>query len=550
MPPRLPTPPLVALGLAVTMVGAVVAATLLAPSRAHAFDPDVHRVLTVRALRGQIKHGSVLPPDLEALIDFYGWLGWSMADRGGDEAGKARFRRLFPARRDFDALGVRSLLSLSQDPNIEVWGISRVTKDEEPDRFSAVADGAARPISDHRDRNRVRFTAQHVEAKTPYGGYVPLDPRTLNLGPATGPGSEAWAHTALPTGVTSLTADPASGLRVVPYVPGIAVRGGAAEMAQLHMDLSVLALYWGDSQYKQTAEYLSLVWLGAALHYVQEAASPLHNVQLGSPALIEAMAARYRRAALRTGGGRWGPLENPVPAALRMRRNLRIVADRWLAGHVNAALDDTPTNPRVAAALKKLAEEDTPFDKAVRPGLQPWLKPPTKEEPSAKGRGAVSVLVDALAVAGAEEGAALYDALAVVTKPRWRSGDEGLAEVGALASSPWVAPPAGGATAEQRAAWRTIEEVQVRSLRRAAAATKLAFDAWLNANPHAALDRLRRVRTVALEREARESADWAKRTENPAFQRDPWWAWVEVGGGLVVLLLGIAGWLWRRRRRT
>ncbi len=522
------------------LICAATLGALVVPSRSHAFDPDVHRILTVRSLRGQIQHGTVLPPDMAALIDFYSWLGWSLAQRGGDEAGKQRFRKLFPARNDFDAIGVRRLLGLSHDPSIEIWGITEVTKEPEPDRFSTAADASARPITDRRDRNRVRFSLQRTQIKGPWGLPVPLDPRTLNLGPAVGEGSETWARTALPSALTSTSAPASSGLRVVPYVAGVAVRGGAAEMAQVHMDLSVLALYWGDSQYKQTAEYLSLVWLGAALHYVQEAASPLHNVQLGSPKLLEAMAARHRTAALKTGGGLWGPLPNPVIAGLRMRRNLRIVGDRWLAAQVAAALDDAAAPKSVVTALAELRKTGSPFEMAVRPGLQPWLQPPSKAEPSAKGRGAVSVLVDSLAAAGAADGAALYDALAAVTKPRWRSGDQALQEMGGLAAPPW-----GEGTA---AAWATIEDIQTRALRRGGTATILAFDAWLNANPHAALDRLRRVRTVALEREAVDMAAWVTRVENPAGLRDPRWAYGEGAAGLLVVVLG-GLWIRRRRRR-
>lgn len=311
-------------------------------------------------------------------------------------------------------------------------------------------------------------------------------------------------------------------------------------MAQLHMDLSVLALYWGDSQYKQTAEYMSLIWLGAALHYVQEAASPLHNVQLGSPALLAAMQKRHRARALRTGGGMWGPLPNPVIAALRMRRNLRVVGDRWLSDQVTTALDGAPQSERVALALKELRQGDQPLDAAVRPGLAPWLKPPSKQEPSAKGRGAISVLVDSLAAAGAADGAALYDALATVTLPKWRSGDEALRETGHPVGVPWQQ----GDTA----AWAVIDDVQSRALRRAATATVLAFDGWLNANPHAALDRLRRVRTVALDREKRDAAAWQERTVNPAFVKEPRWAYAELGGAGLVLLLLIGGMMWRRRR--
>ncbi|MCO4761450.1 MAG: hypothetical protein KC502_08095 [Myxococcales bacterium] len=520
-------------------VALVLACTGVLPQVAQAFSPDVHRIMTVRTLRGQIKHGTVLPPDLAALMDFYSWLGWSLAKRGGDEAGKARFRAMYPERQDFDAIGIRRLLSLSLDPNIEVWGISSVTKEAEPDRFSVAADACARPIMDRRDHNRVAVDASFKPEIGRFGAEVPLDPRALNFGPASGDGSGAWAHTALPTGLTSTHAAPSSGHRVVPFMPGLAVRGGAAEMAQLHMDMSVLAMYWGDSQFKQTAEYMSLVWLGAALHYVQEAASPLHNVQLGSPELLANIARRHWVAALKSGGGLWRPLPNPVIGGLRVRRNLRIIGDRWLSKQVSSALDDLPTSPAIASAMANLQAGDQAFDDAVRPGLEPWLQRPTKTEPSAKGRGAISVLVDSLAAAGAEDGARLYDALMAVSAPTWTTGETLLAEHGALKQQPWQA---GSATA-----WADIEEIQGRALRRGAAATTLAFDAWLNGNPHAALDRLRRVRTIALLQQAPARKAWDLRARDPRWVRDPRWAAGE-GAALALVLLLLYG-LWRRRRR-
>ncbi len=514
------------------------------PRTALAFDPAVHRTLTVRSLRGQIKHGSVLPPELKDLIDFYTWLGWSMATRGSDEAGKARFRALFPGRQDFDGIGVRRLLSLSLDPGITVYGVTQVGKDPEPDRFSTLADASTRPPRDGRDTNRVAFTKAHERVTGPDGAPTPLDPRTLQHGPAVGPGSGEWAHTALPPAATGVDAPAAKGLRVVPVLPGVAVRGGAAEMAQLHMDLSVLAQNWGDTQYKQTAEYLSLVWLGGALHYVQDAASPLHTVQLSSPGLLAHLDAAFRARALRTGGGVWAPLERPVGDTLALRRRLRITADRLLAHQVEAVLDESAAPASITAAMRALGEGDPAFDEAVRPGLEPWLQPPRKDEPSAKGKGAVSVIVDSLAAAGAEDGAALYDLLLVVAKPRVLSGERTVAEVGALSAPLWREAESD----EVRVALDAIAAIQARALRRAATATRMAFDAWLNANPVAALDRLRRVRTVALEREAIDVSAWQARTDLASLRqvRAPAWAAAEVGGALLLVLLAV-GWLRRRR---
>jgi len=148
----------------------------------------------------------------------------------------------------------------------------------------------------------------------------------------------------------------------------------------------------------------------------------------------------------------------------------------------------------------------------------------------------VSVLVDALAAAGAADGAALYDALAVVTLPRWRDGAADLPETAPSSAVPWRTDD----SAATAAAWAQIEEIQARALRRASTATMLAFDAWLNANPHAALDRLRRVRTLALAREARATTTWARRTQNAAFVHDPRWAYAEIAGALALLLLAVA----------
>ena len=499
----------------------------------HSLPSEANRVLSVRALRGQIQHGTVLPPQLRELIEFYRWLGWSLATRGGDEAGKARFRSLYVDPQDFDGIGVRRLLSLSLNPEITVFGITEVTKVAEPDRFSVLADAATRPALDRRCQDRAAYNKQHERRKNEQGEVIALDPVILNWGPVEGLGSDEWSRAALPPGATSTNADERSGLSVVEVAPGVEVRGGAAELAQLHMDMSVLAVNWGDQEFKQVAEYLSLIWLGGAFHFVQQAADPLNNVQLSGRNMMVWLRARGRQGGVHTLGGWLGEWRPQGPSALRLRAALKRAADAWLNRRIHAALDGDLTEGPLAEALTKLSKGDPEFDAAVRPGIQPWLQSPKKPEPSAKGRGAVSVVVDALAAAGVADGAKAYDLLIDLT---------GVASLSDVPQDLKLQLPASSPKTKDKL--QALEAIYARAMLRGATATQMAFDAWLNANAKSALDRLRRVRTLGLEREMTQE-DRAHTLHALVRPRriSPWWA-----GLPAALLLLVAVGIVRRRR--
>ncbi|HAN31159.1 MAG TPA: hypothetical protein DCQ06_06125, partial [Myxococcales bacterium] len=467
-----------------------IVATLGWPQQGFVLPIEANRIVTVRALRGQIEHGTVLPPQMDEVIDFYGWLGWSMATRGGDEAGKARFRALYPDPKSFDGIGVRRLLSLSHSPDYTVYGVTGITKSAEPDRFSSLADASTQPFKDGRGRDRIAFDGQYKPQNTDQGAAIALDPGVLNWGPLQGAQSDEWSRAALPPGATATDADDASGLRVVPLVADVEVRGSAARLAQVHMDMSVLVINWGDTEFKQVAEYLSIAWLGAALHYVQQASDPLNNVQLSSVRMRAWIDQKERRNGLLTLGGWLGTWKPATAQALLLRIALKRAADQWLKAQIEAILDGDIREGPLAKALESLGQGDSNFDQVVRPGIQPWLQPPKKPEPSAKGRGAVSVVVDVLAAAGAHEGAKAYDLLFELT---------GAAELPEVTAT--TALQVHTDTTANKEAVKTLEAIYARAMLRAATATRLAFDGWLNANAKAALDRLRRVRTLELEHE-------------------------------------------------
>ena len=287
------------------MVVFVVGALTLPSTQASAFSVEVHRAITRLALAEHENKGTLAPPASGELVQFYAWFGGAMAT-GGDPAAQKAFRERFNSPAAFNARGIRHFLAMTEDPEVRVFGITRVEHKKRVGQLELLVAASAYPDLDRRNQRRLLYGEEGEPERLEDGRAVPFDPMAQNMGGPEGLASQAHAHYALPGAITP-TDDPEI-LRNEPWRFAVApawdapVKTYADEMAQLHLDMAILARAWGEQEFRAAADYLAMVWLGAGLHYVQDAAGPLHNVQVGSYQLFaRAKKAWYLRALL-TGG--------------------------------------------------------------------------------------------------------------------------------------------------------------------------------------------------------------------------------------------------------
>jgi len=520
------------------------------PAQVGAFSTDVHRWLAERALRGVVLAGPVQTPTTEDHIGFYLWLGNTLAARSDDAArdGKdaERFRARFPSARHFDAFGIRGFLGLSQEPTPAILGLDDIAPVGQVDRFNFAVDGAARPDVDRRNQNRFAYDAKRALRRDSRGEPLPADPVILNMGGLRGLGSQAHAHYQL--AVENPSDDPEV-LRTAPwnFVKATGFDGpvetSAAQMAQLHLDMAILALHWGEENGKPEAEYLALAWWGAGLHYVQDAAGPLHNVQVGAYGLFVHAKLLWWRRALASGGGFVGVLPTFVVYAQELIRAVHLFSEQWAARELEALRMGRPTAAALAHAWTQTAIDDPELAAALGDRLKPHLAGPYQVQPIDEGAG--QILVHTLARLGAREGAPMYAAGLRAMSPLLRDCDARLGDDEPIRDD-HVGDRSDGDVADALGEMATLH---ARSVRRATTATRLYWQALVEGSADAAARRLRRQRLDALDAGDRRLEAYVRappRPEAAYSERSPAILAGEVGAALA--LLGALAW-WLRRRR-
>jgi hypothetical protein len=534
-------------GVAFVFAGMLVA-TLVSP--AQAWSPDTHVSLLLRGLGERVEHGAMVLPEPEDIVGFYKWLSYSLAGaREPDAGGRERFFALYPEPKTFDAIGARRFFGLTADPNVEVFGVSAFDRDAELDRYDVLLFASSRWHSDGRFRQPHRFGPNHRPLHLADGNLIPDDPRTLHFGPLEGAASDEWARTALPTAATATDdgwLERAPWRFVAPVSEGVEVVGGAARMVQIHMDMALMALAWGGMELKIAGEYLSIVWLGAAMGLVLDASSPFAAVQAGSPSLWRAAAAAHRLRALRTGGGVWAPLPTRAWLAARIRRNLRVIGERLIEAEILREIERPGSSPSAAALLAGLAEDDPDFARTLRERAGPWLRHDGKPDAFEDGIGAGYLGVVALADAATADASRAYDLVAAIADDRWLSGDELLgdqpaADVRLLADADDPAV---------ELARRELLAMTARAMRRSMTLQRQLLLIWQTANGRSALGRLRQGGLAHLEDRVARQLPWREGAIAPVggfgAERIGWVAAAELA--LALALLAAAALWWRRRR--
>lgn len=512
----------------------------------------VHRAIMLRALDGTVEHGPLALPQPSEVFGFYRWLALTLAGASEpDHDGAARFRGHYPSEQSVDAMGVRVFLGLTTDPEVDVHGIGTFDRNRELDRFDALVFAAEKIHEDRRFRAPIRRDGAYAALRLADGSPLPDDPQTLHFGPLEGPASEDWARSALPTAVTTteeaaLASEPWR--FVAPVCADVPVGGGAATMAQLHTDMALMAYVWASVEFKAAGEYISLVWLGAAMAVVLDAASPFATVQAGSPALWEAAGRAWRWDALRSGGGLWRPMASRAWHAVRIRHNLRVIGEHLIARAVEEAVDAEATDGPAAALLAAAAQDDAAFLALLQARGAPWLQLDNRPEPFADGEGTASLVVAGLAEAATADAARAYDLVAAIAAPRWLRSDA-LLDPAQLGASTLLGDATSAASQE---AQRELLAIAARTLARGATGQRLLWRVWNRGHGRSSLGRLRQGGLRHLQARAVRSAGFVAGQLPPpgalGGEDRRWVGLVELalGGGL---LTGGALLLWRRRRR-
>lgn len=538
-------PPLRRIGRVATLV----AALSLISAPVQAFSVDVHRWLTEQALRGVVPIGPLMTPTEEQYMQWWLWFGRAMASPSGsaelDGSDPKRFASRYPGPRSFDAFAIRGFLGLSQEPTPAVMGLDDYDREGEIDRFNLVVRGSAQPDVDRRNQERFAYDAKRLPLKTADGRRVPADPAALNMGGPTGLDSQAHAHYQL---ATEKPSDDPEILQTEPWNFAVAlgfdgpVETSAAEMAQAHLDMAIVMRAWVDEQQGVVSDYLPILWASAGLHYVQDAAGPLHNVQVGSYDVFKRAKLMWYLQGLKTAGGYLGDLPTFMSIGVDLLGNLHLFSEAWMARELDQLRLGKPGVKPLQAVWAAPDKPDSELIKALGQKLDPHLADPFKVQPWQDGQGAATILVHTLARLGSRDGAAIYKAAldladGEVLQVGYRLSDKMPLQAKHLAS---------GEAAEQAAA--QMGELHARSLARAMTATRLYWRAYEQGNDDTAARRLRRFSLNRLEKEAVRQKAWmaaAPKNALKAEQRP------EFAAGLAVaatLLSGLTVW-WLRRRK-
>ena len=507
---------------------------------AAAFSVNTHRFITERALRGIIPIGNMSGLPEDSLVNFWVWFGETSAVdemKAGDLDGW-RFRQHFPVPQMFAAAAVRGYLGLNFDIRRKITGLDTIEGLNGTERFDAHIQGSALPDLDGRNQDRILLDRHGDPMHLKSGQLVPFDPMTLNMGELTGLSSQAHAHYQLAADKPSddievLKKEPWNFVMAIGF-PG-PVTTYAAWMAQMHLDVSTLAEFWGHVKMTSAAEPIQVTWLAAGMHYVEDAAGPLHTVQVGSYELFKRAKLTFWAEAVKTCGGYCGTLPSFPKIGLGFLHNHHLMAEAWLEEQVYNAIAKRPAHPEIAKAWAAMDQDDPELMAALGDKLKPYMGGPTKTAPWEDGRGLATVLVETEAKLASRDGAALYEAAMLAGAPTLTALGTYLPDDGG-----WHPEYLGDSKDPAvKAAIDTMARIQAKSLRRAATAVRIYYRALDTASIDASGRRLRRACLDNLEAAEKRREKYAANPPPDAVHvvKDPWFLAGDLVGFLVFLVL-------------
>jgi hypothetical protein len=516
-----------------------------------AYAVEVHRILTFTALHeaGLEVPADPIDPNLPVLIR-----------QGIDDHG-----RLTPELHDtwvarypsgtFDVWAEKELLLLSPAATVEGIDTTTVPPDSSgaaPTLLSVASVGATQPDNDFRNRDRLAYDADRKPLVDSFGRQVAADPALLNLGKLGVLSSQAHAHYGLADVQFSddpevLKSDPRR-FAVASAYPKGPILSIAAEMAQEHMDLALLAGL-SDLPGAQT-----LCWehSGQGLHYLEDVGNPIHAVQVGLYDFFVDAYVQHLEHELLTAGGYAAPLQSFPSVGMQILTNHHTISEELTRKRIVEAFEGkgTPDATRLLTAM----QTDDPAFAAKLDGSLALLGPNPENDEFAR------VITETLIEASSYEGDDVYRATRAIADPKWRKYGEAY-DYDHDDPDLAVVPMTPTNAADYATFWRLQEEAFGRTgtaIRRWQLLQDRALDAAMG-DPerkdqlkHAVQDRLIRRQTRMLSEAEARRADWLANppADGPDGEHLPEVLGGEIAAGVVVVgIIGGVGLLMSRRKR-
>jgi hypothetical protein len=340
---------------------AALAALVLIPAAALGYGILVHNLVITRGLAEQKSlantpvKSTTLPGLRIADIDRFRLWFYDQAKALPDTAARNGFTRRYPTAAAFDARAFKEFLMMNGnatvlgfDSTAAVYrGMTRTDARQDP--FPQYAEGSSLPLAqalalgsvfvdlDRRNQDRLFRDQSGKPRLTTRGDSVPWDPMTLNMGPLTGPTSQAHAHYGL--NHMPKSSDPAV-MRSAPYNYVVAigfpgpVETYAEQNAEIYTDLSQLALIEGGSGMPTLSSFLA----GSALHYIADVANAVHTLQGGTPGIENDITLARIIRQIKAGFGLWGTVPSKLQLSLDILANLHTLSEKLFQVELSEAL--------------------------------------------------------------------------------------------------------------------------------------------------------------------------------------------------------------------
>ena len=355
-------------------------------------------------------------PDAEKLGVFREWLDKRLREGlTGDLAKRLRARYAEPGSLA-DPMAMRAFLGHNTEPTESgTTGVDLpLSCKQGASLLDVLAAASAQPDYDRRNCDRYHRDEAGEIVMDRHGRPLPADPALLNMGSLGKLSSQAHAHFGLPE--IELSADPEV-LKSRPEAfalslawPDEPVRTFAHEQAQACYDLALLAMEMGG----EGAETLAMLHLGGALHYVQDASNPLHNVQIGLYDFFVEATLQSIFESLRTAGGLLGVRRGFAGIGLTILTSHHLIAEEIADKILFAGTEGADPEPYPGYRVGPFAVE-----------LQRLLAAEADSGllAAAQGGAAAAELARALALLGASVGPKIYGHTFAATAPPVHSGE-------------------------------------------------------------------------------------------------------------------------------
>lgn len=326
---------------------------------------------------------------------------------------KDAWLKRYPTAESFDAFAEKQLLQLAAAS--QVYGIDRID-----DRIPAgatlldvLALGAAEPDDDWRNRERLAYNDKRQPLTDGYNQPVPADPALLNMGRLGALSSQAHAHYGLAQVEFSGDADvlkkePRRFARKPGWEDGPIITL-AAEMAQIHLDLSLVAALTDMPSSKE----LSWQYAGQGFHYLEDIGNQIHTVQVGLFDFFFDAAMERLKMGLLSGGGYLGPMRSLGSIGIDILSSHHTLSEEYTFRRFQAAVDGKG-DEQAQKLVTAMTEDDPEFAKLLDDALAKLGPHPERSE-------FALVITRTLIDVSSHEGDDVYRATAAIADPRLRT---------------------------------------------------------------------------------------------------------------------------------